>query len=151
MDEKIKLGIIGFGNMGTGHTANIMGGNCPEVELVAICDINPSRIEFGKSKYPDANITYFTDAIEMLDSGLIDSCIVAVPHYDHAKYSIECMKRAIVYDINNDEYYAQMSKIYKAKEDFKTALEYIKEAESISGKEEYRIACKEMAHFCRKK
>ncbi|MBQ8740547.1 MAG: Gfo/Idh/MocA family oxidoreductase [Clostridia bacterium] len=93
--DKIKLGIIGFGNMGTGHTSNIMGGNCPEVELVAICDKNPERVEFGKNKYPDANITYFTDAIEMLDSGLIDSCLVAVPHYDHTKYSIECMKRGI--------------------------------------------------------
>ena len=93
--SKIKLGIIGFGNMGTGHTSNIMGGNCPEVELVAICDKNPARCEFGKNKYPDANITYFTDAIEMLDSGLIDSCLVAIPHYDHAKYSIECMKRGI--------------------------------------------------------
>ncbi len=93
--DKIKLGIIGFGNMGTGHTSNIMGGNCPEVDLVAICDKNPERCEFGKSKYPDANITYFTDAIEMLDSGLINACLVAVPHYDHAKYSIECMKRGI--------------------------------------------------------
>ncbi len=93
--DKIKLGIIGFGNMGTGHTSNIMGGNCPEVELVAICDKNPDRCEFGKNKYPDANITYFTDAIEMLDSGLINACLVAVPHYDHAKYSIECMKRGI--------------------------------------------------------
>lgn len=95
MADMIKLGIIGFGNMGTGHASNIMSGNCPEVKLVAVCDIKPSRIEFGKSKYPDADITYFTDAIEMLDSGLIDSCIVAVPHYDHAKYSIECMKRGI--------------------------------------------------------
>lgn len=93
--DKIKLGIIGFGNMGTGHTANIMGGNCPEVQLVAICDKNPDRCEFGKNKYPDANITYFTDAIEMLDSGLINACLVAVPHYDHAKYSMECMKRGI--------------------------------------------------------
>ena len=93
--DKIKLGIIGFGNMGTGHTSNIMGGNCPEVELVAICDKNPERCEFGKNKYPDANITYFTDAIEMLDSGLINACLVAVPHYDHAKYSMECMKRGI--------------------------------------------------------
>ncbi len=93
--DKIKLGIIGFGNMGTGHTSNIMGGNCPEVDLVAICDKNPDRCEFGKSKYPDANITYFTDAIEMLDSGLINACLVAVPHYDHTKYSIECMKRGI--------------------------------------------------------
>ena len=93
--DKIKLGILGFGNMGTGHTANIMGGNCPEVDLVAICDKNPDRCEFGKNKYPDANITYFTDAIEMLDSGLINACLVAVPHYDHAKYSMECMKRGI--------------------------------------------------------
>lgn len=93
--DKIKLGIIGFGNMGTGHTSNIMGGHCPEVELVAICDKNPDRCEFGKNKYPDANITYFTDAIEMLDSGLINACLVAVPHYDHAKYSMECMKRGI--------------------------------------------------------
>ena len=93
--DKIKLGIIGFGNMGTGHTSNIMGGNCPEVDLVAICDKNPERCEFGKNKYPDANITYFTDAIEMLDSGLINACLVAVPHYDHAKYSMECMKRGI--------------------------------------------------------
>ncbi len=93
--DKIRLGIIGFGNMGTGHTSNIMDGNCPEVELVAICDKNPDRCEFGKSKYPDANITYFTDAIEMLDSGLINACLIAVPHYDHAKYSMECMKRGI--------------------------------------------------------
>ena len=95
MDKKIKLGLIGFGNMGTGHTENIMGGKCPEVELVAICDINPARIDYCKSQYPDANFAYFTDAIEMLDSGLIDSCLVAVPHYDHTKYSIECMKRGI--------------------------------------------------------
>ena len=61
--SKIKLRIIGFGNMGTGHTSTIMGGNCPDVQLVAICDKNPDRCEFGKSKYPDADITYFTDAI----------------------------------------------------------------------------------------
>ncbi len=95
MADKIKLGIIGFGNMGTGHTSNIMIGSCPEIDLVAICDKNPDRIEFAKAKYPDADITYFTDAIEMLDSGIIDSCLVAVPHYDHTKYSIECMKRGI--------------------------------------------------------
>ena len=28
--DKIKLGIIGFGNMGTGHTSNIMSGNSPK-------------------------------------------------------------------------------------------------------------------------
>ncbi len=95
MSKKVKLGLIGFGNMGTGHTANLMAGKCPEIELVAICDKNPARIDFAKNKYPEQNFTYFTDAIEMLDSGLIDACLVAVPHYDHTTYSIECMKRGI--------------------------------------------------------
>ena len=31
--EKVRLGIIGVGNMGTGHIGNIYGGHCPEVEL----------------------------------------------------------------------------------------------------------------------
>ena len=31
----------------------------------------------------------------MLDSGLIEACMVCVPHYDHPKYAIECMKRGI--------------------------------------------------------
>ena len=61
------------------------------------------------------------------------------------------MKRAIMYDVNNAEYYAQMSRIYKEKEDYKTALEYIKEAESISGNTEYKIMYKELASLNRKK
>ncbi|MDD6735910.1 MAG: Gfo/Idh/MocA family oxidoreductase, partial [Clostridiales bacterium] len=35
------------------------------------------------------------DAINMLDSGLINACIIFVPHYDHPKYAIECMRRGI--------------------------------------------------------
>ncbi len=34
--EKLKLGVIGFGNMGTGHAGNVMGGRVPEMELGAI-------------------------------------------------------------------------------------------------------------------
>ena len=92
--SKIKLGIIGIGNMGSGHASNIEAGSCPEIELVAIADNNPDRLEWAKSKYSNG-ITYFDDAISMLDSGLIDSCLIAVPHYDHCNFAIECMKRNI--------------------------------------------------------
>ena len=92
--KKIKLGIIGLGNMGTDHARKIVDGNCPDVTLSAICDINPDRIAWGKENLK-ADIAYFDNAIDMLDSGVIDSCLVAVPHYDHAKYAIECMKRGI--------------------------------------------------------
>jgi len=94
MERKIKLGIIGVGNMGSGHAKNIVSGKCPEIELVAIADHNPARIEWAKGQYPET-VTYFGDAIEMLDSGLIEAAIVAVPHYEHCKYAMECMKRGI--------------------------------------------------------
>ena len=94
MEKKIKLGIIGIGNMGTGHTKNILTGKCPEFELVAAADINPDRLAWAKeSLSPD--VTYFDDALKMLDSGLIEACMVCVPHYDHPKYAMECMKRGI--------------------------------------------------------
>ena len=93
--DKIKLGIIGIGNMGSGHAKNIAKGNCPEIELVAIADNNPARLEWAKEQGYGENVTYFSTALEMLDSGLIDSCIVAVPHYDHTTFAIECINRGI--------------------------------------------------------
>ena len=93
--EKIKLGIIGVGNMGSGHAKTIKEGMCPEIELVAIADINSERLAWAKEQNYSENITYFNTAEEMLDSGIINACIVSVPHYDHPKYAIECMKRGI--------------------------------------------------------
>ena len=93
--EKIRLGIIGIGNMGSGHAGNLKNGSCPEIELVAIADNNPERLAWAKEQNYAENITYFNTAEEMLDSGIINSCLIAVPHYDHTKYAIECMKRGI--------------------------------------------------------
>lgn len=93
--DKIKLGIIGIGNMGSGHAGNIKNGKCPEIELVAIADINFDRLNWAKEQNYAESITYFNTAEEMLDSGIINACIIAVPHYDHTKYAIECMKRGI--------------------------------------------------------
>lgn len=92
--EKVKLGIIGLGNMGAGHANSVIDGKCPEITLAAVADINPDRLQWGQENLK-GEITYFDDAIKMLDSGLIDACMVSVPHYDHPKLAIECMKRGI--------------------------------------------------------
>ena len=92
--EQVKIGIIGIGNMGSNHLRNIEGGKCPEIQVVAVADINPKRLEWAKKEYGE-KITLFDDALKMLDSGLIEAAIVAVPHYDHPKYAIECLKRDI--------------------------------------------------------
>ena len=95
MADKIKLGIIGVGNMGSEHAKSIaLRNSCPEIELVAIADVKPERRQWAKDTLPET-VKVFDSAEAMLNSGIIDSCLVAVPHYDHTKYAIECFKRHI--------------------------------------------------------
>ena len=103
MANKIRLGIIGIGNQGTQYVKYMLDGKCPEIELGAVADINPERLDaakriFNECKEKNADLKefgYFDDAIKMMDSGLVDSIVVAVPHYDHPKYVIEAFKRGI--------------------------------------------------------
>ena len=41
--EKIRLGIIGIGNMGSSHAKKVVEGKCPDFVLTAIADINEER------------------------------------------------------------------------------------------------------------
>jgi len=93
--KKIRLGIIGIGNMGSAHAKNIKLDKCPDFDITAIADTNKERLSWAKEQGYGNNIAYFDDDIAMLDSGLIDACLIAVPHYDHTWLAIECMKRSI--------------------------------------------------------
>lgn len=114
--KKVKLGIIGMGNMGSQHYANVLGGKCPEIDVVAVADTNPDRLEWAiqtNKRYQKDNgdiptLTVFSDASDMIKSGLIDAVIISVPHYFHPQYAIEafdhglhvmCEKPAGVYTI----------------------------------------------------
>ena len=90
----VRLGVIGIGNMGTTHCKKVLDGACPDFTLTAVCDKNPARITWAKENF-DAPITYFEKAEDMLSSGLIDACIVAVPHYDHPSLAMACMEKGI--------------------------------------------------------
>ena len=43
--KKVRLGIIGMGNMGTGHLDHTLTGRTPEIEVTAVADTNPARLE----------------------------------------------------------------------------------------------------------
>ncbi len=68
--------------------------------------------------------------------------------YDEA---VECLKRAIMYDLSNPEYYAEMARIYVEKEDIKSALEYANEAVTIdSNSAQYMLLYSDLAAKNRK-
>ena len=91
--NKIRLGIIGMGNMGSGHLRSIMKGESPRITVTAFADIVREKLDKASEICPSAKA--FDNAEEMLDSGLIDAALIAVPHYDHPKLAIECFKRGI--------------------------------------------------------
>ncbi len=88
--EKVRLGIIGIGNMGSGHAKSIMAGNCPEIELAAVCDVNPDRLKWAEETYPE--VARFDNATALMESCLVDAVLVAVPHYFHPELSMEGFK-----------------------------------------------------------
>ncbi len=92
--EKVRLGIIGIGNMGSSHSKKLVEGICPEIELAAVCDLKPERLEWAREQLGDG-VARFSDAEALMDSGLVDAVLVAVPHYDHPKYSIMAMRRGL--------------------------------------------------------
>ena len=91
--EKIRMGIVGFGNMGTGHCKNISGGKIENMELAGICDISEERRKAAKKAYPDVPV--FATATEMFESGAINAVEIAVPHYDHPSIAIDAFNHGI--------------------------------------------------------
>ena len=89
MSDKVKFGIVGVGNMGSSHLENYVNGKLPELELTAVCDINPDRLAWAKEKVPE--VATFDNCTDMFKSGLIDAVIIATPHYFHPPMVIEAL------------------------------------------------------------
>jgi len=81
---KLRMGIIGMGNMGSDHAKKLIRGAVPEVELTAVSEFDASRLEATKAYLPDS-VGFFSGAEELMDSGLCDAVIIATPHYDHPR------------------------------------------------------------------
>ena len=92
--EKVRFGIVGCGNMGTGHAKNFANGKVINGVLSALCDNNPKKLEKVKEIYGDT-VKYFDDAETMFASGEVDCVIICVPHYDHPTLAIKALDNNI--------------------------------------------------------
>ena len=91
--NKLRLAIVGLGNMGTGHVMNILSGKVSGVELTAVCDIRPDRLNFTKERAP--RVARFADYGEMLAADLADAVLIATPHYFHPPMAIAAFEKGL--------------------------------------------------------
>ena len=90
MNAKIRLGIIGLGNMGTAHSRTVQ--DIPAIELTAVSDIQQHRVEKIATKYACKG---FADPKALMKSGLCDAVLIATPHYDHTPLGIYALKHKL--------------------------------------------------------
>ena len=91
---KVRLGIIGAGNMGSGHIGNYVKGTLPEVEIVAVADRREERRAWVRETLGEG-VTIFNEGIDLIHSGLVDAILIAVPHYQHPGLAIEGFKNGL--------------------------------------------------------
>ena len=92
--EKIKLGVIGIGNMGTTHSRSVYAGKVPGLELAAVADRNPARREWAK-EYFSGGIPVFNEGSDLIKSGAVQAVLIAIPHYDHPPLTIQALNAGL--------------------------------------------------------
>lgn len=91
--DRLRVGIVGIGNMGSAHAVCLRDGKVPNMVLTAVCDIRESRRRWAEENLP-ASVVYerYTD---LLDSGLTDAVIIATPHFLHPVIACDAFSRAL--------------------------------------------------------
>lgn len=87
--NKVRVGVIGMGNMGKYHADYLRDGKVNRCELTAIASSTPSKLE----KYKGLKI--FETGEKLIHSGEVDAVLIATPHYSHTTLGIEAFKTGL--------------------------------------------------------
>ena len=82
--EKVRVGVIGLGVMGSYHANQLMKGEVKRAELTAVCDIDTKKMEPYKKC-----AKRFEKSEDLIRSGLVDAIIIATPHYFHTTIGMD--------------------------------------------------------------
>jgi predicted dehydrogenase len=87
--NKVRLGIIGMGNIGKHHAEYLRAGKVDRCELVAVCSTSPAKLE----KYLPLKV--HGDAEDLIRSGTVDAVLIATPHYQHTALGIAALEHGL--------------------------------------------------------
>ncbi|MDD3902767.1 MAG: Gfo/Idh/MocA family oxidoreductase [Sphaerochaeta sp.] len=90
----VRIGIIGYGKMGSQHTKAFLEKKIPNARLTAIADSNPEQIHKARLVCKE-DVSYFTSAEDLIKSGTCDAIIPTVPHYFHPVYAVQAFQAGL--------------------------------------------------------
>src|SRR5579872_1308465 len=87
--KKVRLGIIGMGNIGRHHAEYLRAGGVNRCELTAVCSTSPGKLE----KYLPLKV--YDDGEKLIGSGVVDAVLIATPHYQHTSLGVAALERGL--------------------------------------------------------
>ncbi len=91
--EPTRIGIIGYGNIGSAHAQCLASGSIRDLKLTAICDIDERRLLNAKEAVP--SVSLYASYEELLSSGCVDAVVISVPHYLHSPIAVKAFERGL--------------------------------------------------------
>lgn len=89
--NKVKIAIIGVGNIGTLHAEYLSRREIKGAELAAFCDTNPEKLTLAKRRFGE-HYKFYLSHEEVLADNEIDAIIISTPHYFHPIIGIDALK-----------------------------------------------------------
>lgn len=87
--KTVRYGVIGLGNMGKIHAANLFSGRVAGAVLEAACDIDATALDWGKKNLP--GVPLYSDHRTMISRENLDAVVVVTPHYSHVEIAKDCL------------------------------------------------------------
>lgn len=92
--NKVRIGIIGLGNMGSGHARYLVQGEVEGAVLAAVADSREERLNWAAQEL-GSEVALFKDYHEMLQSEHIDGVLICTPHYSHPEQATEALQAGL--------------------------------------------------------
>ena len=94
-NDRINFGLIGVGEMGSGHLRSFI--EYDDIRVVAVCDVNSEdaarAVEFTNNRYGSQECVAYNDFRDLLARGDIDAVLIAVPDHWHALIGMEAARQ----------------------------------------------------------
>jgi UDP-N-acetyl-2-amino-2-deoxyglucuronate dehydrogenase len=90
--ERLRVGIVGCGDIAAIHLDAILDAAAGGVEPVGVCDVDDDRLADAATR---AGCPGFADLTVMLDAVAPDVVHVCTPHHRHADLAAECLARDV--------------------------------------------------------
>ncbi|MFO0907364.1 MAG: Gfo/Idh/MocA family oxidoreductase [Isosphaeraceae bacterium] len=88
-NDRIRIGVIGVGGMGSGHLGGLVQrAEADNVRVVGVCDVYQRRLQRAKAA---SGAEAYSDYRKLLDRDDLDAVLIATPDHWHGKISIDAL------------------------------------------------------------